>query len=300
MDLIYKNRNTLLQKLYPLTTILLMLLYIIAFMKISNVIYLLIILLSLLCLAKADGCLKECLNYGKLMLPFSILMIIINPLVVRSGDTVLYTGTLKFPIVGPLRITQEAILYGILTGFRIFAVTLTFGFGNLIIHPDRAFGFLSKYLKKSSLLMSMTVRLFPTILKSYREITEIEKLRGNNYSNKNVKKVVTNKGNIVNILFLSSLEDSTDMAESMYSRGYGIGKRSSYFHEKITKWDFILILFNILVYTYMSFLSKKGLLTMEFYPKVDNPIKLLNYKVYILCVLFFIPSILNWWWKLWK
>lgn len=301
MKLIYKNRNTFLQKLYPITPIILIVLYITAFMMINNIIYLILILISLLILSESDGCLKECLNYGKIILPFAILLMIINPLVVRDGDTLLYMGKIQFPVVGAIRITKEAILYGVLEGFRIVAVTITFGFGNLIIHPDRAFSFLSKYLKKSSLLMSMTVRMFPTILKSHHDIVEIEKLRGNSrYLGKNVKKSVKNTGNIVNILFLSSLENSADMAESMYARGYGIGKRSSYFYEKVSLWDVMMILCNVAVFVYMIILNKHGLLFMRFYPKVDNPISLLTYQGYILCALFFIPSILNWWWKLWK
>lgn len=297
----YRNRNTFLQKLHPLASIFIIFLYILSFIVVNNPLYLFLILLSLMLLSYIDGSIKDLFKYGKLMLPFAILIMTLNPLLVRDGSTILYIGKIKFPVIGSIVITLEAIMYGIFSGIKIICITLAFGFGNLIIHPDRSFGFFSKYLKKSSLLMSMIVKMFPNMMKSYENIREIEKLRGNILVDKKMKNTIKNGGNIVNILFLSSLEDSLDIAESMYSRGYGsCKKRSSYFVERFESKDKILMIILISSFIGLMILGYKGLFNMNFYPRVDNPFKLLSIKGIIFCILLFIPSIINWWWKSWK
>ncbi|NOH15830.1 energy-coupling factor transporter transmembrane component T family protein [Clostridium cochlearium] len=297
----YKNRNTFLQKLHPLVSIFIIFIYILSFIVVNNPLYLLLILLSLILLSHIDGSIKDLLKYGRLMLPFAILIMILNPLLVRDGSTILYIGKIKFPVIGSIVITLESIMYGIFSGIKVICITLAFGFGNLIIHPDRSFGFFSKYLKKSSLLMSMIVKMFPNMMRSYENIREIEKLRGNILVDKKMKNTIKNGGNIVNILFLSSLEDSLDIAESMYSRGYGsCKKRSAYFVERFELKDKILIIILIGLFIGLIVLGYKELFNMSFYPRVDNPYKILSIKGIIFCTLLFIPSIINWWWKNWK
>ncbi|GAA0115408.1 energy-coupling factor transporter transmembrane component T [Clostridium senegalense] len=299
--LTYRNRNSFLQKIHPLTSVFLIATYIIVALKLSNPVYLALIFFSVLLLAYIDNSLKSVLNYGKMIIPFAVMIIILNPILVHNGQTILYQGTFNFPVLGPIIITKEAILFGILNGFRIITITIIFGFGNLVIHPDRAFGFFSKIFKKSALLMSMTIRLFPTMMKSYENISEIEKLRGNELSTKDMKKSIKNSGNIVNILFLSSLEDSQDMAESMYSRGYGaLKKRSTYFAERYTAWDFTLIFICISILVYLEFITFKGFNSFNFYPKVDGVIEKTTRVGLILCVMTFIPAFINWGWKNWK
>lgn len=289
------------QKIHPLTSVFLIATYIIVALKLSNPVYLALIFFSVLLLAYIDNSLKSVLNYGKMIIPFAVMIIILNPILVHNGQTILYQGTFNFPVLGPIIITKEAILFGILNGFRIITITIIFGFGNLVIHPDRAFGFFSKIFKKSALLMSMTIRLFPTMMKSYENISEIEKLRGNELSTKDMKKSIKNSGNIVNILFLSSLEDSQDMAESMYSRGYGaLKKRSTYFAEIYTAWDFTLIFICISILVYLEFITFKGFNSFNFYPKVDGVIEKTTRVGLILCVMTFIPAFINWGWKNWK
>lgn len=300
--LTYKERNTFFQKLHPLSAVSIFLIYVIAFIAINNPIYILLILISLIILSVVDGCAVELLSYGKLILPFALLIMILNPLIVKNGDTVLIQGKFNFPVLGPIRITYEAVIYGLFSGLRVICITLIFGFCNMTIHPDRAFGYFAKYMKKSALLMSMTIRLFPSIMKACTNIMDVERLRKNNVFNKNagLKKRVKGYTNIVNILFLSSLEDSGDMAEAMYSRGYGIGKRSTYFREKFTRTDISMLVLSVFICLYISYLKHFGLNEMRFYNKVDNPLNLISIHGIIICFMFFIPAAINWGWKIWK
>ena len=297
----YRNRNTFFQNVHPFTVTLLIITYLIIVLKLKNPIYIGLIFTGIISAIYVDGSIKDVLSYGKIMIPFAIMLMLLNPIIVHNGETVLYQGHINIPVLGTMRITKEAIMFGIDSGFRMIVITIIFGFGNLIIHPDRMFGFFSKYLKKSSLLMSMTIRLFPTMMKSYENIIEVEKLRGNSFSDKKFRGRIKSSGYIANILFLSSLEDSEDMAESMNSRGYGaFKKRSSYFREKYTVWDGILILICgfIIIYTY--WITAIGLNTFEFYNQIDSFKDTISKQGIILCLSTFIPTFINWWWKNWK
>ncbi|WP_373897892.1 energy-coupling factor transporter transmembrane protein EcfT [Haloimpatiens sp. FM7315] len=296
--LTYRNRNSFLQKLHPLSGVLLIFLYLIVFIIIDNPIYLAIIFSSFLLLSFIDGSLKELLNYGKLIAPFAFMIIVLNPILVKNGQTVIYEGKINYPLLGPVRITLEATLYGLLTGIRVICVTFVFGFGNLVIHPDRAFSYFSRYFKNSSLLMNMTIRLFPSIIKSYENIKSIEKVRGNDISSKNLKKRIISYGNIINILFLSSMEDSSDIAEAMYSRGYGVSrKRNTYFKEKFKLRDMVIIGVTLVGFIYLKFLRDKGLTELSFYPLLENPIRNLNLYGGIFCGILLIPSLISWGWQ---
>lgn len=291
---VYKKRGTFLQELHPIPAVLIILTYIVGFIIINNPIYMVVVALSLIVMATIDGCLKELMKYAVLIMPFAIFMVILNPLIVKNGSTVLYEGRINIPVLGPVRVTLEAIAYGLFSSLRIICVTMAFGFGNLIIHPDRSFSFFSRYVKNSALLMSMTLNLFPRLARNYNEISDIERLRGNCMEKKNMKDKVKSQGNIINILFLSSLEDSMETAESIYSRGYGIGSRSVYFHEKIGFYDRVFSCISISIIVAMSLVYSAGLDTMEFYPKMQNPLKNLSLIGVGMCVLFYIPSFIIW------
>lgn len=297
----YKNRNTFLQRLHPLASTLLILTYVILFLSVKNPIYIGIIFTGVLFLSWTDGSLKELIKFGAICIPAGIIVALLNPIVVHNGNTVLYQGTLNIPVFGALRITEEAVFYGIFSGLRIIGVAMVMVFGNIVIHPDRAFSYYSKFLKKSALLMSMTIRLFPSITRSLVNISDAEKLRGNRYQKGSIINNIKRNGNIVNILFMSSLEDSSDMAESMYSRGYGITwGRSTYFRESIKKADLVIAASEVLVLTYYIYFAYRGLNVQEFYPSADNPLRKLSAEGNVLCVLTYIPCAANWWWNTWK
>lgn len=299
--LTYEKRNNFIQSLHPLASVLLLLLYLIVFVVIKNPIYLFLSMISVLFLAYSNGVLKELYKYIKIIIPFAVLIIILNSLLVKNGDTVIYEGKINYPLFGVIRITLEAILFGVLNGIRITCITLIFGLANLNIHPDRAFAFFSKYIKNSALLMSMTIRLFPNMIRSFESIKEVEKLRGNKLFHKKMKNTIISHGNIVNILFLSSIEDASDTAEAMYSRGYGAhGKRSSYFKENLKSIDIVLIIFTLIGIILSFILTIKGIFNLEFYPKLENPIQCLSFHGMIFCCLLFMPFLISLRWNTWK
>jgi energy-coupling factor transport system permease protein len=297
--LVYRKRDTFLQQLHPFTGLLLVIIYTAGVLIIENPLYVLIILFSVIALSLIDGSFVEIKGYLRMILPITFLIIFFNTLFNHNGSTVIFEIK-SIPLIGNLRITLEAFFYGITQSIKLIGITLIFGFGNLILHPDRTFSFFSKYIGNSALLMNMTLRLFPSIMKSFNNIIEIEKLRGNKMFEKNLKKTIKNQSNVLNILFQSCLEDAADMAESMYSRGYGLGKRSVYFFEKFSAFDKLFNIIFVLIILFFSFVQYKGYNQMEFYPVFTNPFTNAAPIGVLFCSLFYMPVIINWGWKAWK
>ncbi len=297
--LVYKKRDTFLQQLHPLTGLLLVVIYTAGVLITQNPIYVVLIIFSVIALSLVDGSFVEIKGYLRMILPITILIVIFNTIFNHNGNTVIFAIN-HIPLLGSLRITLEAFLYGIVQSIKLIGITLIFGFGNLILHPDRTFSFFSKYIGNSALLMNLTLRLFPAILKSLNNIIEIEKLRGNKLFENSLKRSIKNQSNILNILFQSCLEDAGDMAESMYSRGYGLGKRSVYFFEKFSAFDKLFNIIFVLIPLVFSFFQYYGFNQMEFYPIFTNPFISVTTIGLVFCTLFYIPVIINWGWKAWK
>lgn len=297
--LIYKKRNTLLQQLHPLTGLLLLIVYMAGVLVIKNPVYVILIIIAVIALSIVDGCFEDIKGYFNIIIPITLLIILFNTLFNHNGSTVILDVN-GIPLLGRIRITLESFLYGVFESIRLMGITLIFALGSLILHPDRTFSYFSKYIGNSALLMNMTLRLFPTILKSLNNIIEVEKLRGNKLLERSIRKSIKNESSIFKILFQSCLEDAGDMAESMYSRGYGLGKRSVYFFEKFSTFDKLFIFIYILTAVVFIFFQYNGFNQMEFYPILTNPFKSLTAVGFVFCSLFYIPVIINWGWNSWK
>lgn len=289
---IYTNRNTFLQRLHPASACILMLLYGGGMLLLNNPIYIALLIIWVLILSHLDGCIKEVLGITKYLLVAALFIIIANPLINHNGSTlILYVRSIR------LYVTLEALVYGAVMALRLYGITLVLGLSNMILHPDRTFGFFSRFMGKSALLMSMTIRLFPLILNSCRSIIDAERMRGSSVNEKRFLKRIRNQANVITILFMGCLEDAGDMAESMYSRGYGSGKRSTYFKEKLFGVDIAFIILFFIELVLFIILQAEGYNAMGYYPKLDNPIGQLSVIGIVSSAICGIPAVVNWGWK---
>ena len=287
----YTNRNTFLQKLHPAAALMLMVLYGGGMLLLNNPIYIALMIGWVLLLSYLDGCIREVFGITKYLLIAALFIILINPLINHNGSTVLiYVKSLK------LYVTLEALLYGFVMAIRLYGITLVLGLSNMILHPDRTFGFFSRFMGKSALLMSMTLRLFPVILNSCRSVVDAERMRGSDINESKFTKRIRNQGSVVTILFMGCLEDAGDIAESMYSRGYGAGKRSTYFRERLSATDIGFILMFIVGALMFAVLQAGGYNTMNYYPVIDNPVQRLSFITTVFVAICGIPAAVNWGW----
>ncbi len=126
---------------------------------------------------------------GERLLRFGIwatlLIMIINPLVIHAGQTILWSGPV-LPVLGRMEISMEAVCYGAVMGVRLMALLLVFCLYNEIVDPDRLLGHMARYAFKSGLMISMATRLFPSVIRDLATAREAQQLRGVDFNSGNL------------------------------------------------------------------------------------------------------------------
>ncbi|SEF50606.1 energy-coupling factor transport system permease protein [Caloramator fervidus] len=269
------------------TYILIILLYLIVFIVLNNLLYDLIIMFSLILFAKINKILKETFGYIKFSLYLSILIIVLNLILNRNGNTILFK-------INGFYLTLESLIYSIFMSVRLIAILIVFAVGNILIDPDDVFSFISKIFGKTALVMSLVFRLSFKMIRQFNEIKEIEFIRGNTFEG-NFLKRIKSYSQVINILFLSSLEDSIDLAEAMYSKGFGVSKRSNYNEVYLNFYDKVLIFLVIILF--LNFITYLGLgyNKFSFFPTVDSFIKRTSFLGMFFSLSFFLITFVNWW-----
>ena len=132
-------------------------------------------LVLILILIALQGVSSELKNIMKLFIPLSILIMILNPLLNRTGAHRIYLWENFF-------ITYEAIAYGILMSLALLIVILVFSSYNRSVSYQEMLYIFSKKLPIISMIIVMALRFIP--LRNSRAI-EVQKL--NNLKNNGVE-----------------------------------------------------------------------------------------------------------------
>ena len=213
-------------------------------------------LVLLLILIALQGVSHELKNIMKLFIPLSILIMILNPLLNRTGAHKIYLWSGFF-------ITYEAIAYGILMSLALLIVILVFSSYNRSVSYQEMLYIFSKKLPIISMIIVMALRFIPLINSRAIEVQKLNNLKNNgiemdvgdadaldldefnsnintDYDSKLVNKLKSNKrvaaiikeaktlGKIMGITVSWSLEESMFTAKSMKARGYNATERTSY------------------------------------------------------------------------
>ena len=216
-------------------------------------------LVLLLVLIALQGVSHELKNIMRLFIPLSILIMILNPLLNRTGAHKIYLWSGFF-------ITYEAIAYGILMSLALLIVILVFSSYNRSVSYQEMLYIFSKKLPIISMIIVMALRFIPLINSRAIEVQKLNNLKNNgiememdggdadaldldqfnsnintDYDSKLVNKLKSNKrvaaiikeaktlGKIMGITVSWSLEESMFTAKSMKARGYNATERTSYF-----------------------------------------------------------------------
>lgn len=251
----------------------------------------------------AAGGLKIWGSYLRVVFPLVLLLLVINLLVNRAGETVFWRFS-SLPFVGWLdfAFTLEAFCYGVAMGVRLVAVSGVFCLYNLIVHPDRLLRFLGRLAWKSALVASLAIRLFPSLLSSASSIREALELRGVNFAAGSAWERARKYSLILRVLLFSSLEESLQLAEAMQARAFGGGQRSFYSQEEFRPGDWFVLggcLFSLAAALAGSFFKWDS---FRYYPRLGELSLSGLQTVHLLAVLagILIPVALNWGWQKWS
>ncbi|MDY0410238.1 energy-coupling factor transporter transmembrane component T [Virgibacillus soli] len=165
------------------------------------------------------------------------IIIVLNPFLVSRGTNILFYFRGK-------QVTLEATIYGVTMALSIALILLIFVSFNLILNGNRFLYIFSKFLPRTAFLIMLAIRFVPLLKRRLQEITAVQRIRGISMVEGSIIKRAKTGMVFTQILLTWSLEEAIQTADSMKSRGYGIGRKSTYIPFQITKrdWGWLLTL----------------------------------------------------------
>ena len=127
-------------------------------------------LVLILVLIALQGVSSELRNILKLFIPLSVLIMILNPLLNRTGAHKIYLWSNFF-------VTYEAIAYGILMSLALLIVILIFSSYNQSVSYQEMLYIFSKKLPIISMIIVMALRFIPLINSRAIEVQKLNHLK---------------------------------------------------------------------------------------------------------------------------
>ncbi len=194
------------------------------------------------------------------MLPVAFFAVMVNVLLNHEGVTVLS----HFPNGEPF--TAEALFYGIGAAIMLISVISIFSAYNKVMTSDKFLYLFGKITPVLSLVLSMILRFIPLMVRRFKEIKNVQKAF--RCEDEKVRFIVKCKRYVkmLSILITWSLENAMDTADSMISRGYGSGKRTSYSNFAFTLRDTVSLLWIAINSATVLFCIITGNVTCIYFP----------------------------------
>lgn len=229
----------------------------------------------------------DVLKQFKFILPIALLVTIINPLFSHKGKTVLF-------FLGGNPITIESFVYGATLAITLCSVLLWCKALSAVFTADKYLLLLSKFLPKTALVLSSTLRFIPLLGRRAKQVMAVRRSMGLTSSVSYIDRVKSSL-NAFSSLIGWSLEHAVESSRSMISRGYGLKKAGRYneCYFKIT--DMAAILFIVILDVLFFSCIYSDVFSFRFYPYLSFPkmgaMVILGYSSFaLLCLL---PLILH-------
>ncbi len=299
---VYREKDTLLHGLHPLSALALAFSLVAATLILDNPLYTAVLcsgVIAMLAQAEVLGNGKPLLRAAAFM---GMMVALINPLVNNAGEHVLIYGP-HIPMWGKLNITLEALLYGVAAGARLFTVVAAFCLVALAVNPDDLLELLSRLSFRSSLSAALAVRLYPSMAVEAREMRDTQLARGDPL--RGGGRISRAKAHLPLLLslFQGALDRAASIAESMSARGFGSRGRTRYRRRRLRPRDLIATLVSLgIIGTVVTASLRSG--GYSFVPVIANPLTEVDWLAWgalsaaLLAFLFICGSWRRWhWWR---
>lgn len=230
---------------------------------------------------------KPLTGFLRMLWMFPVL-ILINPLFVHRGSTILF-------FLNDRPVTLEALCYGISMALMIFAVLLWCRMLTVCMTSDRLLYLLGRVSPKLSLILSTILRYIPRFRQQAHNIRQAQTAMGL-YARDNLPDKLRGSVRVFSVLITWTLEHGIETADAMRARGYGTGRRTSFSLFRFTRRDAVLTLLLLCLIGAALWGMLRGGLTIQYYPVVakinyGNPETWLPYAAYTLAAL--LPGFLD-------
>lgn len=194
------------------------------------------------------------------MLILFIALSVINPVFDRMGATVLFR-LFNRPY------TLEALIYGMTLGGMAVAILCWFACYNCIMTSDKFIYIFGRVIPAVSLILSMILRLIPNLARKTKQIASARSCIGMAGSNSGSRMEKARNGTLVLSALTSwALEGGIITADSMRSRGYGTGKRTTFAKYRFDARNIVLLSVFAVLIGVSVFCAAKGATKAEYVP----------------------------------
>lgn len=164
----------------------------------------------------------------------ALITVFLNFVSAHLGSTVLFQLPVAIPALGG-QYTVEALVFGVSSALTISAAILAAAPFSLLLEPHEVMDALPAALSRTGAAIAASLNLVPSISASFVEVSEAQRLRGWR------PRGPRSWAEVVVPVVLTSVENSIQLAESMESRGFGSGPRTTFEGPKLKPADLILI-----------------------------------------------------------
>lgn len=227
--------------------------------------------LVIFCLSKSYN---KLITGFKLFIPFSVVTIVINMVFVWEGKITL------FYILGK-RFTLESLIYSVILSSKLLLIIFVFMMLELMIDSDRAVSYFSSKLPKSTLMLLISLKLFPNMKNRIKNLRDVYFVRGVNFNSGGLKEKVKSNVPILSILLENSLDGAFDIGEAAFVRGFLAADRTVYDKQIWRPLDYILVLESVVLMIFFIYGKIKGRLEFQVYYGLDQT-SLLNPTIILL------------------
>lgn len=193
----------------------------------------------------------------------SSVFILLNPFLVSRGTNILFYFRGK-------QVTLEAMVYGVVMALALVSVLIMFVSFNLILNGNKFLYIFSRVLPRTAFLTMIAIRFVPLLKLRFDEIAAVQRVRGATVSTGKIRERARKGMHMIQILLTWSLEEAVQTADSMKSRGYGIGKKTSYIPYRMEKrdWAWLIVLFVLCIICLLGGLLGYGKIVI--YPELGT------------------------------
>lgn len=203
-------------------------------------------------------------SYGSLGRMFFLFLVIAagNPLVNSRGDTILFTWWGNRPY------TLEAFCYGCSMGAMIVTVLAWFSTYHKIMTEDKFLYCFGKAAPSLTLLLTMILGLVPRLQKKTVQIENARQAIGKGAETSDRYGKIRQGSRILSILTSLALEEGLVTADSMKSRGFGTGKRTSFAFSSMNKVQGSLLIFMMGLVAGILISALGGGMKVSYFPRL--------------------------------
>lgn len=223
------------------------------------------------------------------MIPVFLVLSAINPLFNTYGERVLFTYFNR-------PYTLEALYYGMALAAMFVSIIMWFASYNSVMTSDKFLYIFGKAAPSISLVLSMVLRFMPNYERRVKQISGARKCIGKAGASGTRREKIQNSMIILSSLTTWAFEGGIITADSMGSRGYGSGKRTTFSIYRFDTRDITLLGIMSFLIAVVLWCGIMGGAKVTYTPKLmirglDNFYSILGIISYGLFLM--IPTILN-------